>query len=255
MQHGRQGEDVIARVPPGTLVYDAAGGKFLADLRNSGDELVAAHGGHGGLGNARFATSVNQAPRGTIPATPGETRRLRLELRLLADVGLVGKPNAGKSTLLARVSAARPKVGDYPFTTLVPQLGVVRCGNDHSFVMADVPGLIRGAHEGHGLGDRFLRHLTRTRLLIHLLDLCEEDPVAELDEIENELRQFDPELAGKPRLVVGNKLDLTNAREREETVRARLGERGLEMFMISAVSGEGIDTLLAIVCRRLGEAR
>ena len=253
-QHGARGEDEICRVPPGTLVYDSVSGELLADLRAPGEEFVAAQGGRGGLGNARFATSTNQAPRKTVPETTGEERRLRLELRLLADVGLVGAPNAGKSTLVSRISAARPKIADYPFTTLVPHLGVVRCGEERSFVLADVPGLIPGAHQGQGLGDRFLRHLSRTRLLLHLIDLSGlsgTEPISAYEALRAELRLFDPALAERPHFAVGNKIDLAESRERLAAVRRDFEARGVEFYAISAATGEGLDDLVAVVCGRL----
>ena len=256
-QHGARGKDFVARVPPGTLVYDARSGELLADLRADGDEVIVARGGRGGLGNARFATSTNQAPRKVVPETPGEERRLRLELRLLADVGLVGMPNAGKSTLIRRVSSARPKVADYPFTTLVPHLGVVRCGDERTFVLADVPGLLPGAHEGHGLGDRFLRHLSRTRLLLHLVDLSGlsgDEPLASYERIRAELELFDPTLGERPHLVVGNKIDLAENRERVPSLRAEIERRGLEFLAVSAATGEGLDELVRRVCDRLAAA-
>jgi GTP-binding protein len=252
-QHGRRGEDVVGRVPPGTLVFDADSGELLADLRRPGDEVVVARGGRGGLGNARFATPTDRAPRKTVPPTPGQSRRLRLELRLLADVGLVGAPNAGKSTLIRRVSAARPKVADYPFTTLVPHLGVVRCGEDRSFVLADIPGLIPGAHAGCGLGDRFLRHLSRTKLLIHLLDLSGSsgDPVGTYEGLRTELSLFSRELAARPHLVVGNKIDLAESRARLPSVRRAFEARGLPFLAISAATGEGVAEMVQTVCSRL----
>ena len=254
-QHGRRGEDVVARVPAGTLVFDAETGERLADLAVAGDEVVVARGGHGGRGNARFATPTDQAPRRTIAQTPAEERRLRLELRLLADVGIVGAPNAGKSTLVRAISAARPKVADYPFTTLVPHLGVVGCGEGRSFVVADVPGLIPGAHRGEGLGDRFLRHLLRTRLLLHLIDLSGlsgRDPLDDFDAINREIGLFDAELAARPQIVVGNKLDLAESRERLPHVERELARRGAELLAISAATGEGIEPLVARLCERVG---
>ena len=215
-QHGRRGRDCVVRVPSGTIVRCLETGEILADLRAPGATAIVAHGGRGGRGNAHFATSTNQAPRRFEPGTAGEHRRLRLELRLMADVGLVGFPNVGKSTLIRRVSAARPRVADYPFTTLVPHLGVVRFADDGHFVLADIPGLIEGAHAGHGLGFRFLRHVSRTAVLIHLLDasgLSGRDPLADLDTINRELARFDPELAKKPQVVVANKIDLVSSPE------------------------------------------
>ena len=250
-QHGRRGEPTIAKVPVGTLVFDAATGEQVADLSIDGAEAGVARGGVGGRGNAHFATPTDQAPRRTIPESPGEERRLRLELRLLADVGIVGLPNAGKSTLVRAVSAARPKVADYPFTTLVPQLGVVGCGEGSSFVIADVPGLIPGAHRGEGLGDRFLRHLLRSRLLLHLVDLsglAGSAPLADFDAIQRELELFDPALAARPRIVVGNKIDLVESRENLSAVRDALRVRGLEVWPIAAATGEGVRELVRHLC-------
>jgi len=249
-QYGKRGEDVYARVPCGTLVYDADTGELLADLQQHGQQVVVARGGRGGKGNMHFATPTNQAPRYAQPGTPGEERRLRLELQLLADVGLVGFPNVGKSSLLRRVSAARPRVADYPFTTLVPHLGVVRLDEDLSFVLADLPGLIEGAHEGHGLGDRFLRHVSRTKLLVHVLDvsgLTGRDPVEDFDKINHELAAYDARLAEKPQLVAANKIDLTGARELFEEVKRRLGRRGIRVHPISAATGEGVWELMRAV--------
>jgi len=215
---------------------------------------VVAHGGRGGRGNARFATSTNQAPRKTIAETPGDERRLRLELRLLADVGIVGAPNAGKSTLIRAISAVRPKVADYPFTTLTPHLGVVSCGGGRSFVAADVPGLIPGAHRGEGLGDRFLRHLLRTRLLLHLVDLsglAGEDPLVVTESIDRELALFDATLAALPRIVVGNKIDLAESRANLARVEDALRSRGAEFRAISAATGVGVAELVALLCERL----
>ncbi len=257
-QYGKGGEDEIVRVPCGTLVYDIDNGIRLFDLNRPGMQVVLAHGGKGGQGNMKFTTSTNQAPRHAQPGLPGEHRHIRLELHLMADVGIVGFPNAGKSSLISRVSAAKPKVADYPFTTLVPHLGVVRVGDTGSFVLADIPGLIEGAHEGHGLGLRFLRHVSRTSVLIHLIDvsgLSGRDPVADYDTINHELACFDAHLATKPQIVVGNKLDLTGARECFEDAQARLAKRGIEMRGISAASGEGVDELIGEVARLLKDVR
>ena len=253
-QHGRRGEDAIGRVPVGTLVSDAATGELVADLAHAGDEVVVARGGIGGRGNARFATATNQAPRKTIPETPGEERRLRLELRLLADVGIVGVPNAGKSTLIRAISAARPRVAAYPFTTVVPHLGVVSCGEARSFVIADVPGLIPGAHRGEGLGDRFLRHLMRTRLLLHLIDLSGlsgHDPFDDLAAINHELSLFDEVLGGRPQIVVGNKIDLAESRANRGRVADELTRRGGEFLAISAATGAGVPDLVRRLCERV----
>jgi len=257
---GRRGADIEVRVPAGTQVYDAESGVLLGELLGDGERLTVARGGAHGLGNARFKSSTNRAPRKTTPGKPGELRRLRLELKLLADVGLLGVPNAGKSTFLRAVSAARPKVADYPFTTLHPGLGVVRVANDRSFVVADIPGLIEGAADGAGLGTRFLRHLSRTRLLLHLVDVASlagiasgGNPVAEVNVVVRELEQFSPELAGRERWLVLNKLDLV-APEARAGVRATL-LRGLRwggpVHEISALSGEGCAALCAALMTRL----
>jgi GTP-binding protein len=243
-QAGASGAPRIVRVPVGTRVTDAESGELRADLDAPGMEVVIARGGRGGRGNARFASATNQAPRRTEPGEPGEARSLRLELRLLADVGLVGYPNAGKSTLIAAVSAARPRIADYPFTTLVPNLGVARVGDD-SFVVADVPGLIEGAHEGHGLGIRFLRHLARTAVLVHLVDLADErDPLASYEAVNHELACFDATLAAKQQIVVATKLDVTEARERFAAAADAFARRGIELLGISAVTGAGVPALL-----------
>ncbi len=255
-QYGRSGEDLVVAVPVGTIVYDAPTGEKLADLTRDGEEAIVARGGKGGLGNIHFATSVRRAPRIATPGEPGEERTLRLELRLLADVGVLGFPNAGKSSLIARLSAARPKIADYPFTTLVPQLGVVRVDEGRSFVIADVPGLIEGAHAGTGLGTRFLRHLSRTALLVHLLDLSPatgRDPLDDFHVINRELELADPELAAKPQIVAANKMDLAEARERFPALREALAAEGHDVLPISAVTGEGLSELVARIARRLAE--
>ena len=252
-QHGAAGRTLRVPVPAGTLVRDASSDRVLADLVEPGQEVVAARGGRGGRGNARFATSTNQAPRLAENGEPGECRTLRLELKLLADVGLVGKPNAGKSTLLAAVSAARPKVAPYPFTTLHPHLGVVVLDEQTDFVMADLPGLIEGAAEGKGLGHEFLRHVERTRLLVHLLDGASDDPLTDFSAINGELASFGHGLADKPQLVALNKMDLPRAQENWPTVRDTLRARGLEVFSISGLTGEGVRELLWRTAQRLTE--
>jgi GTP-binding protein len=249
-QHGARGADLVLRVPAGTLVYDAESEERLADLRAPGERAVVARGGRGGRGNMHFATSTNRAPRRTEPGTPGERRELRLELRVLADAGLLGFPNVGKSTLIRAVSAARPRVADYPFTTLVPHLGVVRIDDEPSFVLADIPGLIEGAHAGHGLGARFLRHLARTAVLVHLLDvsgLSGRDPLADLDALNRELALASPELAAKPQIVAAGKLDLAETRARLPDVRAALATRGIALHAVSGATGEGTRELIRAV--------
>lgn len=245
-------------MPPGTLIYDQETGETLADLTRPGQRIVLLKGGMGGRGNARFATSTNQAPRYAQTGTPGEERLLRLELKLLADIGLVGMPNAGKSTLVSAVSAARPKIADYPFTTLVPNLGVVRYGGYRSFVMADIPGLIKGASEGHGLGSRFLRHVERTDLFLHLVDLSplqEIDPLECFDILNHELEQHNPEMAKKPQFVALTKQDITEVREQTPEIRAAFEQRGYRVFEISAVTGDGIDNLVMTLGQELDKFR
>jgi GTPase len=242
---GREGKSIELPVPIGTIVYDAATGEQLHDFTTAGDRFVVAHGGRGGRGNARFATSTHQAPTEHEDGKPGEEHRLRLELKLLADVGLVGFPNAGKSTLISRLSAAHPKIADYPFTTLEPNLGVVEVG-DRTFVLADIPGLIEGAHEGHGLGDRFLRHVERCRLLLHLVDVSDlsgRDPAHDFDVILEELHRFSDELAEKFMFVVASKMDVCQDLSRVETLKAKALERGFPFFAISSVTGQGLDEL------------
>lgn len=249
-QFGKRGTDLEVRVPVGTIVRDAENGVVVVDLTEPRRRYVVARGGKGGRGNMHYATPTNQAPRYAQPGTPGEDLRLRLELHLMADVGLVGYPNAGKSTLISRVSAARPRIADYPFTTLVPHLGVVRAGETFSFVLADIPGLIEGAHRGLGLGHRFLRHLSRTSMLIHLIDvsgLSGRDPLADYDAINHELAAFDATLAAKPQVVVGNKLDLAEARRGFPELQGRFAARGIELHGISAATGAGVGALMGDV--------
>ncbi len=254
---GAGGEDRVVRVPVGTMVYDNDTGELIGDLTAAGQQLKVAQGGWHGIGNARFKSSTNRAPRQSTPGTPGEQRELRLELKLLADVGLLGMPNAGKSTLIRAISAARPKVADYPFTTLYPNLGVVRLAQHQSFVVADIPGLIEGAAEGAGLGVRFLKHLARTRLLLHLLDVSpfggSGEPVEDARRIVAELEKYSPELAARPRWLVLNKLDLLPADER--TQRCDEIIRGLDwsgpVFRISAATGEGTEDLVKAVMAHL----
>ena len=252
-QHGKNAKSLILSVPAGTIARDMESGEILADLRAAGQQVVVAHGGKGGRGNASFATSTNRAPRFAQSGLPGETRQLQLELRLLADVGLVGFPNVGKSTLISAVSAARPRVADFPFTTLVPHLGVVRYGDEGSFVMADVPGLIEGAHAGHGLGVRFLRHLSRTSILVHLLDISDpaRDPYADYSVINRELDAFDTALARRPQLVVVTKADLTTTRERFPEVREVFSRHEKKLHLISAATGEGKQELVRAIAHLL----
>jgi GTP-binding protein len=256
---GRAGGDLDLAVPIGTLVYEktddpGAPVRLLADLAEAGQRVLVARGGRGGMGNARFASSTNRAPRKVQPGEPGEVKDLRLELKLLADVGLVGFPNAGKSTLIARISAARPKIADYPFTTLTPNLGVVALSGDRSFVVADVPGLIEGAHRGLGLGHRFLRHLERTQALVHVVDVSGgsgRDPVSDLQVLRRELEAFRPELAAKPQIVAANKMDAV-ADTTAVTALAREAERlRLPFHRISAATGQGIPALLEAMWARL----
>ncbi|MDT8894879.1 Obg family GTPase CgtA [Halomonas sp. I1] len=257
---GRAGEDLHVKVPVGTTVIDEDTLEVIADVTEAGQVVLVAHGGRRGLGNIHFKSSTNRAPRRTTPGTEGERRNLRFEMKVMADVGLLGMPNAGKSTLIRSVSAAKPKVANYPFTTLVPNLGVVKLGQHEHFVMADVPGLIEGASDGAGLGLRFLKHLTRTRLLLHVVDVApfdETDPVEAAQAIAHELGQFSPALAERPRWLVLNKLDLLPAEERDAVVDdivTRLDWQG-PVFRLSAISGEGADVLVQAVHRWLTEQR
>ena len=260
-KNGRSGDDIELRVPVGTLVRDAEGGEVIADLARDGDRVMLARGGRGGLGNLHFKSSVNRAPRQFTRGEPGETRTLQLELRVLADVGLLGLPNAGKSTFLRAVSSARPKVADYPFTTLNPSLGVVRIAHDASFVVADIPGLIEGAAEGAGLGHQFLRHLSRTRLLLHLVDIA--PPGADASEVAEgvralvrELRHYDESLYRKPRWLVFNKIDALEPADAEARIARTLRTlrwRG-PWYQVSALSGDGCRALCAAAFRFLSSA-
>lgn len=254
-RHGREGEDRTIPVPVGTVVYDEESGEKLFDFTVPEQRFVVAKGGRGGRGNARFATSTNRAPRRTEPGRPGEERRLRLELKLLADVGLVGFPNAGKSTLISRLSAAHPKIADYPFTTLEPHLGVVAVNEEESFVLADIPGLIEGAHAGHGLGTRFLRHIERTRLLVHLVDVADtgRDPVNDFQVVRSELGRFSRALLEKPLFVVANKLDSLGEPGRLEKLRNFCRAEAFPFLAISAVRGDGLDELRLRLAERLRE--
>jgi GTPase len=260
---GHGGTDLELAVPIGTLVYEKTPGdaeplQLLADLAEEGQRVLVARGGRGGMGNARFATSTNRAPRKVQPGEPGEVKDLRLELKLLADVGLVGFPNAGKSTLIARISAARPKIADYPFTTLIPNLGVVRLKDDRSFVVADVPGLIEGAHRGQGLGHQFLRHLERTKVLVHLVDVSGasgRNPVDDLNTVRRELELFQPTLAAKPQLVAANKMDALDDPGRVAALEKRASELKLPFFRISGASGAGVPDLVEAMWHRLAASR
>ena len=254
---GRSGENVVVRVPLGTVITDAETGERIGDVTDHGQQLLVAKGGRGGLGNVHFKSSTNRSPRQTVPGSPGDTFDLHLELKVLADVGLLGFPNAGKSTLISTVSAARPKVADYPFTTLYPNLGVVRIDVDRSFVIADIPGLIEGAAEGTGLGIQFLKHLQRTRLLLHLVDLAplmlDVDPVEQVRQLQKELRNFDPGLMDKPRWLVFTKTDLLppdEARSKAEEAVAALGWKDPWM-LISSVTKSGTDDLMQKVSLEL----
>jgi len=258
---GREGEDILLKVPVGTVVYDAETGDKVHDFSHSDEVVVIARGGRGGRGNARFATSTHQAPREHEEGRPGEERVFRLELKLLADVGLVGYPNAGKSTLISRISAARPKIADYPFTTLQPNLGVVAVGDvkdGRSFVVADIPGLIEGAHTGAGLGVQFLRHIERTRLLVHMVDVSDAsgrpDPVKDLEVIEGELKSFGAGLDKKPLIVVASKIDVAN-KEKLAKLKRYCKKKDLELFPISAVTGKGIEELKFAMAEKVEDVR
>ena len=258
---GREGEDVLLQVPVGTVVYDEMTGELVYDFGGPDERVIIAKGGRGGRGNSRFTTSTHQAPREHEQGFPGEERALRLELKLLADVGLVGFPNAGKSTLISRISAARPKIADYPFTTLQPNLGVVVVGeqpDEYSFVVADIPGLIEGASEGAGLGMQFLRHIERTRLLVHLVDVSDAsgrpEPTKDYEVITNELANFGAGLDSKPTIVVASKIDAAN-KDKLAKLKRYCKRKKLELFAISAVTGEGVDELKWEMARRVEAVR
>lgn len=263
LRTGASGRDLTLPVPIGTVVLQESPDEPgvwepLADLRRPGQSVIVARGGRGGLGNARFVSATNRAPRKVQPGEPGEERRLRLHLKLLADVGLVGFPNAGKSTLIARVSAARPKIADYPFTTLTPNLGVVTLSDDRVFVVADVPGLIEGAHTGHGLGHRFLRHIERTKVLVHVVDVSGasgRDPVEDFEIVRRELGLYDPALLERPQFVAANKVDALDEPERAARLEAHVTALGLRCFRISAAAGTGVPALLEAAWPVIAEAR
>jgi GTPase len=256
-RHGQDAEDLVVFVPVGTVVVDEETGAQLHDFTRQGERVIVAAGGRGGRGNAQFATATNRAPRYHQDGKAGEERTLVLELKLIADVGLAGLPNAGKSTFISRVSAARPKIADYPFTTLEPHLGVVDLGDFKTFVVADIPGLIEGAHEGAGLGDRFLRHIERTKLLLHLVDMSglAEDPIADYGTITRELAAYSEEVASKPRIVVATKLDALDDEQRLTDFREFCRAHGHECYAISAATGAGVPDLLRVIERKLDVMR
>jgi GTP-binding protein len=252
--HGKDGEDLIIPVPVGTVLKDADTGEILADLNEEGQEVIVAHGGKGGLGNTHFATPVRQTPRFAQKGRPGEEKDLIVELKLLADVGLIGLPNAGKSTLISVISAARPKIADYPFTTLVPNLGVVKLEDFRSFVVADIPGLIEGAHKGVGLGFQFLRHVERTSLLLHLVDVSETaegDPVENLNALNKELGLYSSKLLEKPQAVAGTKIDIKGDGKRLDRLSEYCKTKGIDFFPISAVTNAGIKELIIYLAERV----
>lgn len=254
---GKSGSDLVIEVPPGTIVRDAETGDIIKDFCLPGESFIIARGGRGGKGNTHFKSSTHRTPRFAQPGEAGEVKQLKLELKLLADVGIIGFPNAGKSTLISVISAARPKIADYPFTTLVPNLGVVKAGDREPFVVADIPGLIAGAHTGAGLGIHFLRHIERTRMLVHLIDASAIDPEKPLeayDAINNELSSYSPDLARKPQIIALNKLDLPGTEERARAFKAALKKRS-KLYLISAATVKGVDQLLAQISNRLDELK
>ncbi len=256
-RHGANGEDIVLQVPVGTVVMEETTGEVIHDFKHAGERVLIASGGRGGRGNAQFATPTNRAPRYHEEGRSGQELSLMLELKLIADVGLVGLPNAGKSTLISRISAARPKIADYPFTTLEPHLGVVDLGDFKTFVVADIPGLIEGAHAGAGLGDRFLRHVERTKLLLHLVDVSglAGDPIVDYGTVSRELEAYSPEVAAKPKIVVATKIDALDDPGRLRDFERFCRTHGLELQAISAASGQGLKDLLYAVERRLDEIK
>ncbi len=257
-RYGKDGADILVKVPVGTQVFDVETGDLIFDFTQSGQRFLAARGGKGGWGNVHFATPTKRAPKYHYNGRPGDEKELQLELKLIADVGLLGFPNAGKSTLISVISAAKPKIADYPFTTLEPNLGVVDIGEFRTFVVADIPGLIEGAHEGAGLGDRFLRHVERTKLLLHLVDvssLSKRDPVEDYEIINREIASFNPELARRPQIVVATKLDALDEPERLERLRERAKKDGKEFFAISSVANQGTRELVLKVAHRLDDLK
>ncbi len=250
---GRGGKDLIIYIPPGTVVYDAETGALLGDLTTPGQQLLVCKGGRGGLGNQHYATSRNQAPRTAERGEPHEEKKIRLELKLIADIGIIGLPNAGKSTLLAALTNAKPKIGDYPFTTLEPNLGVANIDDDTTVVMADIPGLIEGAAEGAGLGHDFLRHIQRTRVLIHMVDGLSEDPLADYSQINSELALFDPKLATKPQIVALNKIDQPDVQERLKAIKASFKKKKIELFTVSAMARTNTRELIIAAHRKLAD--
>jgi GTP-binding protein len=258
-QYGKGGDDLVLKVPPGTMIYNYETSELLADLDTDGDKLVVAKGGVGGRGNIHFATPWNQTPQEQEDGTLGEELTLRLELKLLADVGLLGYPSVGKSTFIAKVSKARPKIADYPFTTLVPNLGVVRLDTERAMVIADIPGLIEGASDGAGLGHQFLRHVERCRVLIHIVEASvftgpERDPIGDFERINLELAKYAPDLAEKPQIVVLNKIDLTESREALEEIRSAFESKGVSLMTMSSITGEGVDEVLNQAWKLLAES-
>ncbi len=258
LKTGKSGADILIKVPPGTLVYDAASGALIADITDLEKEIRLLKGGRGGKGNAHFKSATHQAPKFAQPGEEGSEMDIRLELRLLADVAIIGMPNAGKSTLISRISAARPRIADYPFTTLTPKLGVVKWKDFSEFVIVDIPGLVEGAHRGKGLGIRFLKHVERTSFLLHLVDMSPmtgRDPIEDFKMIMRELKAFDSALAGRPQVVALNKMDLTGAEDRAGEVLPFFRSSGIKVFSISAVSGQGIDPLVKFIGAELERLR
>ncbi len=252
-QYGRKGKDLFIRVPAGTIIKNAETGEIIADMVKDGESIIVARGGRGGRGNASFVTPTRQAPRIATKGEKGESLWVYLELHLIADVGIIGMPNAGKSTLISRISAAKPKIADYPFTTLVPNLGVVRYDDFRSFVVADMPGLIEGAHKGHGLGIDFLKHIERTKILLHLISIDSEDDsfLKKYRIIRNEIKKFNPEILKKPEILALNKIDLPIVRKRIEWIQKKFAEKSIKVYPISAVTGEGVKDLLDAIVKKL----